>query len=112
MNKVMSKLAAWSQQHQIKNEVLFKKARIRMLKGLKELDAIEKTHSYSAMLPDVDMPILFSCECSDAACRERIVLKSSQYQILYKDHNRLILAPGHRSTVLPYLHDNVRIQTH
>ena len=43
----------------------------------------------------VDLKILFNCECSDPDCRERISLTLREYELLHNNRARFVIIKGH-----------------
>ena len=69
------------------NEVFFRSVneRIRQIAGRHGSDP----HAYE-----------FLCECSDAACAERVTLSLGEYEAVRADGTRFVLAEGHSDTTI------------
>lgn len=55
--------------------------------------AESKEHEY--LLPDLDKPINFYCECSDETCTKRIKLTPSLYTQRHQNSSQFIICLGH-----------------
>jgi len=77
------------------NQVVFRRHNEAVQKGF---DAINKTAREEGEPPynyDVDAPLHFNCECSDEACRERILLSLRDYNKIHASRDRFTVACGH-----------------
>jgi hypothetical protein len=61
-------------------------------------DVNERIREISATFGQREETYDFLCECSDPACRERVVLTPAQYEAVRSDSTRFVVAKGH---VLP-----------
>lgn len=91
---------SWSEQRQIENEVVFRKANERIQDGLIKLEKLAKREGHETVVPHKDLSVHFCCECSDENCRERIVLTLEQYQKLHTDRRRFIVVPAHETAAI------------
>ena len=89
-----------SEQRQIENEVVFRKANERVLKELSKLGKLAKAEGQDELIPDKNMILHFYCECSDENCRERIALPLSKYRELHKNRSKFILLPDHEAIAI------------
>ena len=84
-----------TEQRQLENEAVFRKANEQTTESVKELKEIAKEDDQLSLIHDEDMKLHFFCECSDEDCQDRIVITTSRYEALHKDRKQFILKPGH-----------------
>lgn len=84
-----------AQSRQIKNEVVFRQANESVQKGLDEIKKMAKKEGYTGLPKDDDIPLHFFCECSDENCKERIVLKPSEYKAMHTNRRQFLIKPVH-----------------
>ena len=93
-------LSTLSEQRQVQNEVVFRKANEAIQKEFDTIERIGKEEGVMSTLPDPKMVLEFYCECSDENCRERIAMPHDKYQALHKDRSQFIVIPGHDTKAL------------
>lgn len=79
------------------NEALFRAYNERVQLGIEAVKAVAKEDNQEDLLPDLDEPLLFYCECSDLQCTKRIKVTPSQYATIHKERNHFIIVPGHQT---------------
>lgn len=84
-----------SERRLAENQVIFRKSNEQVQKNLEKLRDTAQAEGRESLLPEVDMPLHFFCECSDEKCRQRIILKPSEYKDLHQNTSQFILIPGH-----------------
>lgn len=84
-----------SQRRQVENEVVFRRSNEQVLNGLKELEQLAEKEGYVGLPDKDDIPVHFFCECSDENCRERIILKPSEYDELHNNKRHFVIKPNH-----------------
>ena len=85
--------------HKAENEVIFKRHNQRIQKGFNEIKRLAAEDDQAHLIPKNDnLPLRFYCECSDENCRQRILLKPSEYNKLHKRRNRFVILPGHETS--------------
>jgi|AntRauTorckE6833_2_1112554.scaffolds.fasta_scaffold00630_3 hypothetical protein len=84
-----------SRLRQVENEVVFREANERVVEGLDSLDKMADTEGYTEIPDKEDLQLHFYCECSDENCRERIVMKLSEYDDLHNNRKLFIVMPEH-----------------
>ena len=89
-----------SEQRQIENEVVFRKANEKVQEDLNMIEKIASEEGVESPIEDSDMTLHFYCECSDENCLERIVLKHSEYKELHQDRSQFIVRTGHVTNTL------------
>jgi hypothetical protein len=84
-----------SQRRQAENEVIFRGINEKVSTELVAIKDTAEEEGLSDLVPEIDLPVLFYCECSDENCRLRISLKPSIYAELHKNRSQFIVLPGH-----------------
>jgi hypothetical protein len=84
-----------SERRLAENQVIFRQNNELVQKNLEKLRKTAIAEGRESLLPDIDMPLHFYCECSDENCRQRIILKPSEYNDLHQNSSQFILLPGH-----------------
>lgn len=84
-----------SERRLVENQVYFRQFNERVTKGLDELTELAQHTDQTDLLPDVDQPIQFYCECSDDNCTKRITLRPSEHRALHKNNDQFVLLPHH-----------------
>lgn len=84
-----------SERRLAENQVIFRQSNEQVQMELEKLRKTAEAEGRDSLLPDIDMPLHFYCECSDEKCRQRIILKSSEYKALHQNSSQFILIPGH-----------------
>lgn len=85
-----------TERRQIENEMIFRRANEKIVKGLKKLDTMHKEDGNHGLVSNDDLLLHFNCECSDENCDERIPIKISKYQKIHQDRKVFILKPNHQ----------------
>lgn len=84
-----------SDRRKAENEVFFRQSNERTEKSLRVLKEMATDEDQMDLVPDLDRPIHFYCECSDENCRQRIKMKPSIYRRLHKNADQFVIVPGH-----------------
>lgn len=84
-----------SEQRQIENEMIFRRANETVSEGLDELDADHVADGNPQLVHDEDITLYFICECSDENCTERIPIKLRTYQTIHEDRDAFVIKPKH-----------------
>ena len=84
-----------SEQRQIENEMIFRRANETVSEGLDELDADHVADGNPQLVHDEDITLYFICECSDENCTERIPIKLLTYQTIHEDRDAFVFKPKH-----------------
>lgn len=82
------------------NEVVFREYNERIQKGFDELTRLALEEGRSDLVFEDDLPLQFYCECSDENCRERILLKPSEYAQIHDKRTRFIVVKGHQTDAI------------
>lgn len=77
------------------NEALFRAFNEQVQQSIDATKALAKEENQEALLPDLDEPLQFYCECSNAKCTKRVPLKPSTYEKIHKIRNHFTIVPGH-----------------
>ena len=77
------------------NQVVFRRLNEQIPKGLGALEKAAKSEGHGELIQNTDMPLHFYCECSDENCRQRIILKTSEYKRLHQSKRQFVIIPGH-----------------
>lgn len=85
-----------TEQRQIENEMIFRRANERVGDDLDELDSFHAEDGNPHLMRDEDLNLQFKCECSDENCDARIPIKLSLYQKLHIDRNSFIIKLKHQ----------------
>ncbi|HUP26205.1 MAG TPA: hypothetical protein VM124_00995 [Candidatus Limnocylindrales bacterium] len=84
-----------SERRMAKNEAIFREANRRLPENLDKLKQAAVAEGQETLLPDIDIPLHFYCECSDENCRKRIVMKPSEHKALHQNTSQFVIIPGH-----------------
>lgn len=87
--------ASTSERRLAENQVIFRRKNESATKNLKALKDAAESEGIDSLLGDIDVPLHFFCECSDENCKQRIVLKPSEYEELHQNSSQFVLLPGH-----------------
>lgn len=88
-----------SERRWAENEVVFRQANEKVSKELESLKQAAEAEGHASLVHNIernlDNPIHFYCECSDELCRQRIILKPSEYKNFHKNSSQFTVLPGH-----------------
>src|SRR5581483_3774210 len=84
-----------SERRLAENEAAFREANERVKHEFEALQRIAKEEDHKPFPSTKQVTVHFYCECSNPACRERIIMTLHTYIKLHKKHNQFILIPGH-----------------
>lgn len=88
-----------SERRLVENQVLFRQRNEKIAQDLAALKKAAAAEGHEKIAQNVeqhiDKPLHFYCECADEKCRQRIVLKPSEYQELHQNSSQFVLLPGH-----------------
>lgn len=79
----------------VENEVYFRQYNEGVLRNLDDLIELAKQHGQEEHIEDSDTPLHFYCECSNENCRDRVVIRPSEYNKIHKNRDRFVIACGH-----------------
>lgn len=82
------------------NEVVFREYNERIQRGFDELAKLAEEEGRSDLVFEDDLPLQFYCECSDEDCRERLLLKPSEYAQIHDKRTRFIVVKGHQTDAI------------
>ncbi|HJQ08318.1 MAG TPA: hypothetical protein VJ836_02425 [Candidatus Saccharimonadales bacterium] len=77
------------------NEVVFRSANQQVQKDLQTLNENALKEGHLVVVKNDDAPLHFYCECANEKCRQRIVLRPSEYQKAHKNICNFIVLVGH-----------------
>lgn len=77
------------------NEVYFRQHNEQVKKGFDTVKEIAKQDSQVSYLDEDDAPLHFHCECSDENCRQRLLIKPSEYTKIHERRDHFVVVPGH-----------------
>ena len=78
------------------NEVIFRQANKGVLENVAETKAIAEEENQTTAIRNLDdLTLLFYCECADERCRQRILIKPSEYKAIHKNRNCFTIVNGH-----------------
>lgn len=80
------------------NEVYFRQQNESVQEGFKSLIKLANEIGQEDLIQETDTPLHFYCECSDENCRERIVIKPSEYTKIHANRNQFVIVPNHEVT--------------
>jgi len=83
------------QRKMAENEVIFRNHNEAMQAGMKQLVALANEENQTDIVRDIDNELYFYCECSDEKCKERILLRPSEYDKLHKTQKNFVIVIGH-----------------
>lgn len=89
-----------TEQRQIENEMIFRRANEKITANLQTLEAMNKEDGNRKPILDDGLLLRFKCECSDENCAERIAIKLGEYQHIHADRSCFIIKPGHQVTAI------------
>lgn len=78
-----------------KNEVIFRKYNESIEKGFEKLKKIAKEQGWQESVEQSDDKLYFFCECSDATCQKRILVKPSRYNKIHQNRSQFVIVCGH-----------------
>lgn len=84
-----------SERRLAENEVFFKERNQAVQDGFDELKKMAVETNQESLVGDTDIPLRFYCECSDENCRQRVVLRPSEYAKIHENRNNFVVLPGH-----------------
>lgn len=85
-----------TEQRQIENEMIFRRANETIGEGLDELDADHIADGNPQLVRGDNMLLHFICECSDEDCTERVPIKLRTYQAIHENRDVFIIKPDHQ----------------
>lgn len=85
-----------TEQRQIENEMIFRRANEKISDGLDELDSFHAEDGNLHLVRDSDLSLEFKCECSDENCEARIPIELSVYQKIHLDRDSFIIKLKHQ----------------
>jgi hypothetical protein len=91
---------AHAKRQMAENEVVFREYNERIQKGFDELARLAREEGRSDLVFEDDLPLQFYCECSDENCRERLLLKPSEYAQIHDKRTRFIVVKGHQTDAI------------
>jgi hypothetical protein len=89
-----------SQRRMAENEVVFRTYNERVKQNFDEIIKVAKESNQDYLVKTDDTALHFYCECSDENCRQRILLKPSEYNRIHKNRRRFVLVYGHETSVI------------
>lgn len=78
------------------NEVVFRRMNEQIPESLEALKEAADSEGHGSVVSDIDTPIHFYCECSDENCRQRLVLRPSEYKEFHQNSSQFVIVPGHQ----------------
>jgi hypothetical protein len=91
---------ATSEKRQIENEMIFRRLNEKLIDGFDEQDTLHIADNNPQLIRDDNLPIQFTCECSDENCVERIAIKYSEYQEIHKNRKSFIVKLDHEVNLI------------
>ena len=85
-----------NKQKLIDNETVFREYNEKIQRGLQHEDNEGIRMGYESNNIVDDVALHFHCECSDENCKERILMKPTQYKIHHVNRSQFIVIPGHQ----------------
>jgi hypothetical protein len=76
-----------SERRLVENEVIFREAN-------------KSVQEFAEQINDGDRKVPFFCECSNAFCRDKILLSAKMYGKQHNDERHFIVLPGHEMSEL------------
>jgi hypothetical protein len=77
------------------NEVVFRQYNESIQRGLDDLETVAAEDGQETHIDAGDMPLHFYCECSDENCKQRVILRPSDYNEIHKRRDCFVLVCGH-----------------
>lgn len=77
------------------NEVIFRRHNEAMQQKLDEFKKMAKESDEEYFVEADDKPLRFYCECADEKCRQRILIKPSEYKAIHKNRSYFTILKGH-----------------
>lgn len=84
-----------SERRMVENEAVFRRRNEHMQQNFNQLKTIAEEDHQEHLVQVLDIPLYFYCECSDENCRERIQMKSADYNSVHTHRDRFVIRPGH-----------------
>lgn len=85
-----------TERRQIENEMIFRRLNEKKIDGLDMLDAMHIANDNPKLIRDYNLPVQFTCECSDENCVERIAIKYNEYLEIHKNRKSFVVKTGHQ----------------
>ncbi|HEY4161157.1 MAG TPA: hypothetical protein VGM08_03785 [Candidatus Saccharimonadales bacterium] len=86
---------ALSKRRLSENEVIFRDLNERVQKWRENVERIAKEDSALAPAFDVEKPLHFYCECSNANCRRRLRISLKDYNRIHQSRDTFTILCGH-----------------
>jgi len=94
--KHMKMYISTSERRQIENEMIFRRINEKLIDDFQKQDTAHISDSNPQLIRDDNLPIKFTCECSDENCVERIAIKYSEYQSIHNNRKYFVVKIGHQ----------------
>lgn len=95
-----------SERRLAENELLFKRANMKVVEEIAQTKALAAEHGQPAAVRDLDeLELRFYCECSDIKCRQRVPLSTKKYLKIHNNKKQFTLSHGHD---IPQIEDIVQ----